>query len=259
VHFDGYGALHYHRDALKNWGAVTRLGDDHKALTRYFGYRRGRQPAQEDLLLMTQTPDFAKLFPRPDDDEIERLEPRTALMLWESLLTLGVDLKFDLGRFDLQLDPFESSVRLTNLPWFTWKQDKAWVREFVQAAWDLNTDLSEGRIPYPRNTAEEVVLYWAIQDADGTLNDDQVMADYEPYLSLPEEIEPFDQSHLLQALYQDIDFLMLFEPDLDGFEQDRVMQKELGMVDFRAREWFKWFDNVEPRDPDRAYFGQPTA
>jgi hypothetical protein len=180
-------------------------------------------------------------------------------MLWECLVTLAVDLKVELDRFDLQPDPFESSVRLAKLPSFTWKQNKAWVREFVQAVWDLRDDLAEGQIPYPRNTAEEVVLYWAIQDADGTLQDDEVMADYEPYLSLPEEIEPFDEDDLLEALYQDTDFMLLFEPDMDGFEQDRDMQKALGMVDFRAGEWFKWFGNAEPRDPDRAYFGSQKA
>jgi hypothetical protein len=202
--------------------------------------------------VMSKTPDFARLFARPENyDDVEYadpwLEPRLALLLWEALSEIAFDLKLDLKGFDKTQDPFLDGLLLSSLPRFTWKQNKEWVRGLAQSAKGLRSDLKKGRLPRPRNVAEEVILHLAIDVMVGYLGADELIASHEELNALPDLEEPFDKWDLYDLLFQDLDVLLLFEPEMDGFEGDRKMAKELGLADYRADAWFKWFGNMKPR------------
>jgi hypothetical protein len=48
--------------------------------------------------------------------------------------------------------------------------------------------------------------------------------------------------------------LMLFDESLDGFEDPSTdINKHFRVGDLRPEAWFKFFNNVEPRDPNRGF------
>lgn len=209
------------------------------------------------------TPDFAALFPRPADEDDWNLEPRVAFALWHSLHPIIDQLHFDVRSFESYRrqgqDPFQGGIRLSSLPRIAWGQDRKFAQEILRAATDLLGELESGQIPFPRNVAEEIILYRAIQDADGWIIDEA--EDDEDFGKLPPTEEEFSVNAQLQDLYQDTDFLFLFQDDLDGVE-DPSITGPLGMVDLRSNEWFTWFGNAEPRDPSRPYwqyYGDPIV
>ena len=54
--------------------------------------------------------------------------------------------------------------------------------------------------------------------------------------------------------FQDHDILMLFDEGLDGFENPSTdINKHFRVGDLRPEAWFKFFNNVEPRDPNRGF------
>ena len=47
---------------------------------------------------------------------------------------------------------------------------------------------------------------------------------------------------------------MLFDESLDGFENPSAdINKHFRVGDLRPEAWFKFFNNVEPRDPNRGF------
>lgn len=190
---------------------------------------------------MDPDPDFADLFPRPTNPDEFWLEPRTASMLHLGLGMLGDELTDDLKTFKRNsATAFEDALWLHRLPRFTWGQNKLWFEGLARSAFALMADLENGDIPYPRSLAEEIVLHFGIEVADGILGDENLMAKDAAYQALPPAEEVFEPDSLEFMLFQDTDFLLIFSLRFDGIE--------LAAQNFRPEAWFDWFANAEPRN-----------
>ncbi|MEY9848505.1 hypothetical protein ABH940_005608 [Streptacidiphilus sp. BW17] len=178
---------------------------------------------------------------------IPPLTARTAAVLRASLLGLG-----QAGSEQLQVlidTPLASAADggvFALLPRFTWSQNADWRRCFLQAFPALAEDLAVG-IPMPRTPAEEMALELAIVHADSLLRSDPGRT--APVVSgLPADPRDYDWNACREALFQDSDLLMLFQPNADGLEDpENEVNRRLGIGDYRPAAWFCAFSNVEPR------------
>ena len=139
------------------------------------------------------------------------------------------------------------------LPRITWQTDADWRRQFARACEDLSSDLYAGHWPTPRSNAEEMALHLAIKDAPGYLQMAQDSGD-KRHAALPEHVDDYSWDTCSELLFQDHDVLMLFDQSLDGFEDPSTdINKNSGVGDLRPQAWFEFFNNVEPRDPNRDF------
>jgi hypothetical protein len=53
--------------------------------------------------------------------------------------------------------------------------------------------------------------------------------------------EHFDPRELIDDVFEDIDFQLLFHGSLDGFQEDPDMQSRLGFANLKVTEWFEPF------------------
>jgi hypothetical protein len=209
-------------------------------------------------------PDFTALFPvescgcERDDCEIctgWQLTPRTADALHSALSVLSDQAYDDVAeRGNAPVEPGDRDDWwvFDRLPRLTWTQDAHWRRRFARACDDLVTDLEKGEVPEPRSNAEEMALHLAIRDAPRWL---EVADENEgPHNQLPEHRDDYDWDLYSEMLFQDHDVLMLFNEGLDGIEDPGdPLNREAGMGDLRPAAWFEFFNNVEPRDPNRVF------
>lgn len=199
-------------------------------------------------------PDFAELFDGSDEDNA--LTPRTASWLFTSAQVLA-DNAFDdvLRHGDAPVtDDANDWYYFDELPRITWRRDALWRRQMARSFDDLAADITEGRAPLPRCTAEEFALHGMI------LRSRDLLADGDDYLvdsvaDLPQDHTDGDWDSLLTVLFQDHDFLLLHAPDVDGIEDPDVMSNQLlGIGDLlRPANWFRTFDNAVTRQAGRPF------
>jgi hypothetical protein len=216
-------------------------------------------------------PDFAALFPvrscgRDHADWDEKAEcdvcgdwqltPRTADLIYTALESLSDEAYDDAEE---RGDEPVSGKNAGNwcffgrLPQITWGMDAGWRRQVARACEDLARDLAAGDWPTPRNNAEEMALHLAIRDAPGYLEMRQDAGD-ERHDALPGHHDDYDWDMCSEILFQDHDVLLLYDERLDGIEDPgNDLNQEAGMGDLRPSAWFKFFNNVEPRDPSRGF------
>lgn len=176
-----------------------------------------------------------------EGDDGWQLTPRTADALHDALSELAGDAYNDVTRHgDALVDPADESwVMLQRLPRITYDQDAAWRRQIARAADDLRGDLEAGQWPQPRCTAEAVCLYLAITDAE---------AYEEAHGEAHEDLDDddYDWETCLDVLFDDTDFLTLFDPMNDA-------DNDQAAGDLRPATWFTTFASREPRDPERGF------
>lgn len=212
-------------------------------------------------------PDFAKLFPvrtcTCDGDKNEscdiceswQMTPRTADLLHTALCLLAD------GAYDEVEEHGSAPVTGSRNSWYvfdrlprlTWGMSADWRRRFARACDDLTEDLERGEWPIPRCTAEEIALHFAIKDGPAMLEMEED-AESERHFELPEHDDDYDWENCADCLFQDGDVLMLFDDELDGIEDPGdPLNRQAGIGDLRADNWFTWFANMKPRDPERAF------
>lgn len=192
-------------------------------------------------------PDFAALYPVK---KRRALTPRNAFLLWDALSVIADEMYDEIdevGSATLQ----DSDVKpwLTSLPQITWRRDAAWRRKVAHAADDLRRDLETGHFEGPRCTADEVVLYLAVEFVNEDDARDQDVLD-----KLPESAYDEDWDRFVQLAFQDLDFRLLYNPRFDGIEDpDFELNRYQGMANLSPEDWFEPFGNVTPRDPHRGF------
>ncbi|MFI1996317.1 hypothetical protein [Actinoplanes sp. NPDC020271] len=203
----------------------------------------------------SDSPDFRRLFLIDEDDEDWQLTPRTAYVLHAALSTLSDWAYDDVNEHgDEPVKERDSGdwYMLDRLPRLSWRQDAQWRRQIARAADDLCQDLESGQWPIPRCNAEELCLHLAIEDAQGIAEiyeDDPALTE-----DLPAHPDDFDWETCSEDFFQDHDVLLLDERWADGIEDpDGDLNMSAGIGDLRPQNWFRWFDNVSPRDRHRGF------
>ncbi len=180
-----------------------------------------------------------------------RLTARTAQILW-LLLRQGSDQVYDdiqvLGDDAVTVAAAERLAVLPEFPPLTFTADAIWRRQLARSFDDLADDLAAGAIPYPRSTGEAVALWLALEwapDYVAYVADDHLAAEH----AGPED-DNWDELHL--TLFRDTNFLELFNPAMDGFE-DTEEAVYLGVEHIAPKDWFKTLSFAQPRDPRRPF------
>ncbi len=207
----------------------------------------------------SEIPDFAALFPlRPAGDESEQetgwqLTARTAAVLYVALSMLADDAYQDIEEFGDQPVTEDGEWGLFDrLPRISWHQDTQWRRQAARAFDDLTDDITQGRWPVPRCNAEELALHLAIAEAPPVIDMTDIAETALP--ALPAHPDDLDWDMCSEVMFQDHDILMLDDPAADGIEDpDSAVNREFGIGDLRSGNWFRPFNNVEPRDPHRGF------
>ncbi|MFH8257747.1 hypothetical protein [Streptomyces roseolus] len=147
---------------------------------------------------------------------------------------------------------------LLKLPPICDGQGAAWRLAMVRAVTDLADDLSSGRAPLPRCTAEELAFHLMLSEAEEMLDylqDEDYAKDY----GLP-TAEHFTARHRPFSLWrevflQDEDVLFHYDQDLAHVAADpeHPASRQLGTGDLRPNAWFVTFGNLRPRDAARGY------
>lgn len=217
-------------------------------------------------------PDYAALFRVPDcehpdtDDQEEEFEeceqcagylitPRTAAVLSCALIIVADQCRMDIDDHgDQPVDPHDSWQVFDELPRITWRQDTLWRSRFAQAARELAADLDHGRWPRPTCTAEEVALYIALDEAHAVCEMAESDQQYARAVigDLPTHPQDYDWDGCIDVLFQDTDFLFLYNNAADGIEDpDTDDNKHLGIGDLRAANWFETFLNMNDHKQER--------
>ncbi|MGH3251443.1 MAG: hypothetical protein ACRDOI_35260 [Trebonia sp.] len=216
-------------------------------------------------------PDFVALFPVRScerdhanwDEEMEcdicgdwQLTPRTADMLHTALENLSDEAYNDVeehGSDPVTRENANDWDLFDRFPRITWQTDGDWRRQVARACEDLSQDLAAGHWPSPRNNAEEMALHLAIEDAPDYLEMAEDSGD-EKHKALPEYPDDCTWDQCSSLFFQDHDVLMLFDESLDGFEDPSTdINKHFRVGDLRPEAWFKFFNNMKPRDPNRGF------
>ena len=187
-----------------------------------------------------------------------QLTPRTAYLLYcvSQWYADGVyDDVEELG--DEPVDPERHLTVLDEYPRVTWHQDAVWRRQAARAFDDLAGDLAVGRWPTPRSVGEEMALFLVLKAAPSANADDWFGGsenEEDLFKGLPDHPEDFDWGGAEEVLLQDLDFLELFDPSVDGIEDpEDDFNRAAHIGDLRPQAWFKPFANVEPRDGRRPF------
>ena len=213
-------------------------------------------------------PDFAKLFPvrtctcdAENDESCDvceqwHLTPRTADLLHGALCVLADQAHDEVkGKGNTPVSGSSDNWYVFDrLPRLTWNMSAEWRRRFAHACEDLAGELEHGEWPIPRCTAEEMALHLGIEDGPAGLDLAEDGED-ERHFALPEHDDDYDWEMCTECLFQDTDVLMLFDDDLDGIEDPSdPVNRQAGIGgSLRPDNWFSWFANVEPRDPERVF------
>jgi hypothetical protein len=141
---------------------------------------------------------------------------------------------------------------LAELPRICDHQNAAWRLAVVRAIAALEGDLEAGRAPLPRDTAEEVALSLILSLSEHILEhlpeEGEVVAGHEvpgPGAFTPRHV---DFESMRELLYQDSDFEMLYDEELDGIEDPgNAFNAAVGVGDKRPASWFATFGNLAER------------
>jgi hypothetical protein len=116
-------------------------------------------------------------------------------------------------------------------PQYRQRYDAPFVRKLLATAAKVSQDLSTADYSYPGCTAEELVLSMIVQQ-------------WQVLLDLTELGQSW--TDLSEYLFEDADFEYLFEPEMDGVENDPLVHKTSGIEVNPVDDWFVPF-NVESR------------
>ena len=206
-------------------------------------------------------PNFVELFPvcRCGSDGCldcggVQLTPRTAEAMYSAACLLADQAYDDVSAHgDDPVGRTGDWAVFDEFPRITWRQQGQWRRQAARAFDDLRDDLTAGEWPRPRCPAEEMAAHLMLRYADDGVADEWLSISKRS-LAVPAHEDDLDWPLLRDVLFQDIDILCLFEEELDGIEDPETdLNRRMAMGDYRPEAWFKVFDNMEPRDPDRPY------
>lgn len=181
-----------------------------------------------------QEPDFTSLYEPHVDGDGWRMSPRMARHLWSAAHYLADEVRT--SHPDALADRLPAVARRY--------VDRTWRQRFVAAFKHIADRLAapDGDEVLARCAAEEIALYLTIDLAfDHWLND---MVSPAAVRHLPHHGDQ-DEAFLWMrdVLFEDHDFLMLFNPALDGVELDRDGDSPL-----RPANWFEPFRPAVGRD-----------
>lgn len=219
-------------------------------------------PARALQLLALDTPASA---PWAAGDGLERTTALAEVLtpLGTRLLRAAAALWLEVAADELAAlgdDPYDRAAHgkdpdlslLAELPRICDRQDAAWRLGVARAIAALEGDLEAGRAPLPRDTAEEVALSLILHLSEHILGHlretGDVVAGHElpgPGAFTPRHI---DFESMRELFYQDADFEMLYDEELDGIEDpDNAFNAAAGVGDKRPASWFATFGNLAQR------------
>lgn len=149
-------------------------------------------------------------------------------------LAVALDLAINGYARDLQLlgdgrirpSALEQFPEFGSLPVCTWRLGEAWRLQFISALLALRDRIADGGSMHPVCVAQEIGLWGAIEIAEAS---DPTSCEWED---------------LREDLFQDTDFLLLFDPRSDGLASDPGAHSEMGFGNLEPHEWFEPFNNV---------------
>ena len=183
------------------------------------------------------SPDFARLYGGTDSP----LSPRMASKLWTTAIHFA-DTYADSDVTDLLKRELPPIARLM--------ADDVWMERFVACFDDLAARLAHGRFASSQLascTGEEMALHLVIDSAEAGVSDDVTPLDD----SLPGDPErDCDFEWAREVLFRDHDVLLLFNPSLDGIEDnDSELSQRHMFANLHPRRWFLPFPDQLDLDP----------
>jgi len=129
--------------------------------------------------------------------------------------------------------------------------DDVWMERFVDCFEDLAARLAHGRFAPSQLascTGEEMALHLVIDSAEAGVSDDVMPLDD----SLPADPErDCDFEWAREVLFRDHDVLLLFNPSLDGIEDnDSELSQRHMFANLHPRRWFLPFPDQLDLDPE---------
>ena len=172
------------------------------------------------------SPDFATLYGGADSP----LSPRMASQLWTTAIYFA----------DTYADAEVSDLLRRALPPSAGRMaDDVWMERFVACFQALATRLARGRFASSQLascTGEEMALHLVIDSAEAGLSDDAIPVN-ESLPADPERDGDFDWAR--EVLFRDHDVLLLFNPSLDGIEDDDSdLSQRYMFANLHPRRWF---------------------
>lgn len=208
-----------------------------------------------------ETPDFAALYPLPDDEgEYQgwRPTPRTAWCLWEAadyLADTALMEAEELGDDPIGPDNIDSLWVFYRYPPLVYQQGRIWRRHAVHALEDLRDAFATGDeslLPY--TPAEEMAMWMIVEDAEERCRVEECPR------PLPEHPDDLTNS-MWEYLFHDHDILFLFNQNMAGVEDpdDPMHHIAPDIANYNPEVWFETFWNAKPRRPDRPSYQEDLA
>jgi len=113
------------------------------------------------------------------------------------------------------------------------RYDVMFAQRFLVSAVSVGLKLAQSKPAILCSVAEELALNAIIDQAEVWLELDGKRADFDEFRS---------------RVYEDWDFELLFDPEIDGFQYSGVVA-EFAMANLAFKDWFKPFDNAPPVHP----------
>ena len=189
-------------------------------------------------------PDFNAFFPVGEEGWFT---PRKAARLWLTLVSVGDEYPDMFEMLDDRLPPIARG------------RGHVFLARMRRAALDLRADIESGRPPYPRSTGEALVLSWALREAIASADGDDDAGQEVANELLAHVARAADDSErpgsdlfeLYDTLFEDLDFELMYSPEMDGIEQSRT-GRQLGMESLRPEDWFEVYLTAKDL-PERPY------
>lgn len=150
----------------------------------------------------------------------------------QALIEQGIEMLKDLIQDDLKSlfanAPFKETYLATMLPpGYYHRYDLVFVKQFYDLVLALAYKFNDSEYLWALNSvAEELAMHAILQQA-------QVAAQ-----SYREEI---NLTSFTDSVFKDLDFKILFDPELDGIAYDNELNKKLRLVNLRFKDWFRPF------------------
>jgi hypothetical protein len=183
-------------------------------------------------------PDFPRIY---GDDGL--LSPRYAYLLWSECLYRADSMGEQLNEIR-DVEPLSSGLDWGLPPSAERHLTREFAERLVQCFRDLADRLATGAWGSGRLaacTGDELALQFALDDVEVRVaepRDDGPMAVFEG--SLHDDPE-FDVNFYRNALVDDADVLLLYDPSIDGFEADTTIVRQTSVVNLRPSDWFVAF------------------
>ena len=156
------------------------------------------------------------------------LTPRNAMLVYLAAAKLGDEVRaaLDADRLD--------DVRALLPPACT-AVDRVWLERFHRSVRRAEVCIARGEVPWPTCTGDEMALNLGLDEVDGLVATEL----YRGFAaSLPAHDDDGDTAVLTEVLLEDTDVLVLFDPALEGVEEDPETAATLGLVNMRTTQWF---------------------